>query len=1013
MKWNRGGASQGVGFCVVFATANLLAANLLVAQDRVGSPSSQNPENEARAGQAVGQAPGSGTVPGQRVDPVALRLSVLMGLKPDLEAELRDQLLGNLQQQGEVVHADEIKRPLIIQVFETDSEFRQQALALMVARGDLTEDGASQLEQLTEATGSTARGAVPGSSSTSSTPFSSPSSSSSSTYSTYSTQQGTEQPPGVACDDDLGGSFTGQPAIESSGSSGSVPCISSTAGMGTRVPGNPSPSGTASRNAQGMPSGMNREMRTQGAEENATVSTRLQFNPYPTLPSAKDLYRQYADEQKLPLRRFGADLFRPDNIGQREYPMDVPAGMDYVLGPGDVVQIDISGGVSQHIQRVVDREGRLSLPEGGPIVVAGLSLSAAEKAVSARLAGQYRDAHADLSLSRLRTVRIYVAGDVQRPGAYDISSLSTPLNALYAAGGPTASGSMRIVRHMRGTQMLEEFDLYDLLLHGVRRAIGQLLPGDTVLVPPAGPQVTIRGMVKRPAIYELKDAMDISEALEMAGGVKAIGVMTSIEVSHVDAHQRRTMEPVPFRGGAGNTPIVLGKMEIRDGDEVLVRPILPFNQRQIYLEGHVYRPGEYPYADGMTVSDVIQSYADLLPEPSNRAELVRMVPPDFRPITQNIDLASVLAGDQRIPLQPLDTIHVYGRYEFDAPHVAISGEVLKPGIYPMIAGMRVADLVHAAGGVKRSAFLQSAELSSYAIQDGQEVRLAANSIGLDAALAGKGDDNPVLQPGDRLTVKRIPGWQDIGDAITVRGEARFPGTYGFLQGERMSSFLKRIGGFSSYAYPQGAMLSRQEVRVIEDRSREELIARMEREGTRINPIGVNGSDQTNVLMAMRTQQQDLLNRIRSQKSQGRLVIHITANIAEWENTAADIELREGDELTIPKRPNFVLVYGQVYNSHALTYMEHKTGRDYLRDSGGPTEQARKKAIYIIRANGETITDKDSGFFKKKVLDQTLNPGDTLVVPEKIIGTSQTWRTVMETAQVLGAMAITASAVKNF
>ena len=991
MKWNSGGVSQGLVLCVVLAAAPLLVAPDSVAQDRPGSSSSQNPPSDPSTRQSLGQIPGAGIPSGQAVDPVALRLSVLMELKPDLEAELRDQLLGNLQQQGEVVRADEIKRPFIIQVFETDPEFREQALALMVARGDLTEDGAAQLQQLADANSASARSPYP-----SQPPY----------------QLDQQASPSVLCDDQSGFSST-QESLQASVLNGSVPCIPSPAGTGTRIPGVNQPYGTPSRSTQGSARGTSRDMRTQPAEENATAPTRSQFNPYPTLSSARDLYRQYADEQKKPLRRFGTEIFRPDNIGQQGFPMDVPAGMDYVLGPGDVVQIDISGGVSQHIQRVVDREGRVSLPEGGPIVVAGLSLRDAEKAVSARLAGQYRNAQADLSVTRLRTIRIYVAGDVQRPGAYDISSLSTPLNALYAAGGPTANGSMRIVRHMRGTQLVEEFDLYDLLLHGVREAIGQLLPGDTILIPPAGALVTMRGMVKRPAIYELKSETDVSQALEMAGGVKSIGVMTTIEVSHVDAHQRRIMEAVPFTGGEGGTPLVLGKVKVQDGDEVLVRPILPFNQQQIYLEGHVYRPGAYPYSDGMTVSDILHSYADLLPEPSTRAELVRMVPPDFRPVTQTLDLAGVLAGDQKIPLQPLDTIHVYGRYEFDAPHVAISGEVLKPGIYPMSAGMRVADLVRAAGGVKRSAYVQSAELASYSILDGQEVKLAAKNIGLDAALAGNDEANPVLQPGDRLTIKRIPGWQNIGDAITITGEVMFPGTYGFLQGERLSSFLKRIGGFTAYAYPQGAVLSRQEVRVIEDRSREELVARMEREGARINPIGPSGQDQSNIIMAMRLQQQDLLTRIRSQKSEGRLVIHIDSDIATWQNTSADIELREGDELTIPKQPNFVLVYGQVYNPHALTYMQHKTARDYLHEAGGPTQQARTKSIYIIRANGETITDRNGGIFKKRVLDKTLNPGDTVVVPEKIVGSSQTWRTVMETAQVFGAMAITAAAVKSF
>ncbi len=203
--------------------------------------------------------------------------------------------------------------------------------------------------------------------------------------------------------------------------------------------------------------------------------------------------------------------------------MDLPAGPDYVVGPGDGLSIDLWGGVSQRLIRTVDRGGQITLPEAGPILVSGKTLAVGAAGCAEGLRNQYRDVSVGVSLSRLRTIRIYEVGDVTNPGAYDISSLSTPLNALFVAGGPSTRGSMRILKHYRGNQLVQTVDVYDLLLHGVKTGIERLENGDTVQVPPIGPQVTIEGMVRRPAIYELRDEQNLASVLELAGGAFARG----------------------------------------------------------------------------------------------------------------------------------------------------------------------------------------------------------------------------------------------------------------------------------------------------------------------------------------------------------------------------------------------------------------------------------------------------------------------------------------------------------
>jgi protein involved in polysaccharide export with SLBB domain len=727
------------------------------------------------------------------------------------------------------------------------------------------------------------------------------------------------------------------------------------------------------------------------------------------------LYTQFPEQSK-PLRRFGSDIFRPDVVGMNEFPMDLPAGADYVLGPGDTVTIDIWGGVSQRISRPVDREGRVSLPDTGPVVVSGLTLAQAQKVVQAALAQQYHDARVELSVGHLHTVRIYVVGDVQRPGAYDISSLSTPLNALYVAGGPTSTGSLRLVKHYRGEQLVGQMDLYDLLIRGMRKSIEHLEPGDTILVPPVGPLVAVSGMVKRPAIYELKNETQLSDVLEMAGGISVAAALGEIKVERIEAHEKRVILNVKLTPGAEEKAqrAMIGPFQVQDGDRVSVAPILPYSDKTVYLQGHVYRPGTYAFKEGMKIADLIHSYQEVLPEPSNHAEIIRMQPPDFRPQTIEVDLASALAGDETIPLQQFDTVWIFGRYEIDAPKVMIYGEVLRPAEYPMSSGMTAAALVKMAGGFRRGAFTETADLASYDMQNGMHVVTNQQTIRIGAAVAGDAAADVQLKPGDALTILQIPGWSDIGRSATVNGEVKFPGSYGINEGERLSSLMKRVGGFRSSAYPAGAVMERVEVRQLEEKGRQELIRRIEASTSTINfSPNSTGQDQAAILQALQQQQTQTLNRLRSQPAAGRLVITITGNISEWENTPADIFLRAGDVITIPRKPNFVLSYGQVYNPTAVTYEPGKPASWYLAQAGGPTELALKKAIYVIRANGSVITSQGSGWFKGSVLDAKLRPGDILVVPEKVLGGSTAWKTALETAQLVASLAVAAAVAVHF
>lgn len=740
--------------------------------------------------------------------------------------------------------------------------------------------------------------------------------------------------------------------------------------------------------------------------------------PY-NLQSLRDLYTQIPTSTG-PLRRFGSEVFADRGASAvargtsgPDTPLDVPIGPDYVIGPGDSLTVDLWGGVTESVTRVIGRDGRILLPETAPLEVAGLPLERAQSLIEVALQRQFRDAHAAVTVSRLRSVRVYVVGDVQRPGGYDISSLATPLSALYAAGGPTAAGSLRRLLHYRGKQLIEDVDIYDFLLRGIRNGSERFESGDTLLVPPTGTQVALSGAVKRPAIYELKTGEStLASIIEDAGGLTAAASPGHIRIERIDANQQRETLTVSFKSGQGPDAgrDAMSAFAVRDGDRIDIEPILPYSARVVYLEGHVVRPGRLPYSDGMRLSDALENYRDMLPEPSDHGEIVRLVAPDLHPETLEFSVHDVLNGNANLNLEPFDTIRVLGRYEADAPKVKILGEVLRPGVYPMSTGMTAAQLVRMAGGFKRDALLGSADLTSYEVMNSNGIAGHLATVSIGAAVTGSDPRADVLlKPGDILMVHQMTGWNEIGQSVTVEGQVGYPGSYGFKEGERLSSVLRRAGGFLPTAYPMGAVLVREQVRELEQKSRDELIRQIETNSAaaRLSPTAGSSSGGA-TLQAIRAQQGEVISELRSHPPNGRMVIQITSDIDRWANTPADVELRSGDVITIPRRPGFVLVTGQVYNATALTFTPDHTAGWYLSRAGGANATADRKDIFIIRVNGSVVGRRSGGgWFEGNVLSTRLSPGDVLVVPQKIIGASAFWRELLSTGQLAGSVALTA------
>jgi len=844
--------------------------------------------------------------------------------------------------------------------------------------------------------------------------------------------------------------------------------------------------------------------RNWDREEDVTpVKMSHRSNPYADIPSLYDMYVQASVKQK-PTERFGLDVFRNTANDPEALPMDLPVGPDYVVGPGDSLEIDMWGAVSQRVFRVVDREGRVSLPEAGPLLVSGRNLGDVQQAVQQTLRTEFRDVSADVSVSKLRTVRVYVVGDVVQPGAYDISSLSTPLNALFAAGGITPRGSLRSLKHLRGKQLVEEVDAYDLLLHGVRSDMRRLENGDTLLVPPLGSQVTVDGMVRRPAIYELNGEKSLADLLELAGGILPTATLRHIEVQRVEAHEKRTMLALNLSpvGDSDDAKKQLDSFAVHDGDEVHIFPIAPYNEDAIYVQGHVLRPGRYSFKSGMKLSDLLVSYKDLLPEPAaHYAEIVRLNAPDFRPSVESFDLSAALADPASSPkLQPLDTVRIFSRYDFepapevwiggevrvpgkyrtsgqvrlkdavflaggvtqdasldtaqlfrtepdgtlkilsvnlggalagnstdnialeprdrlivhrnaakvDPPTVYVKGEVAKPGRYPLTTNMRVEDLVRVAGGLKKSADAETADLTSYAESHGSKPVVQNMDIKLSAAMHQDASADLPLHDGDVLTIRENPGWNDIGAMIALKGEVQHPGTYGIRPGERLSSILARAGGFNAQAYPYGAVLMRRDVRELEMQSRLELVQRVKAEQVSLRALPEADTDQKNAKLTAIAETETTLQQLQANPPIGRVVIHIQPDLKQWRDTAKDVAVRDGDVLFVPKKAGYVMVNGQVFNATAISYQPGRSAKWYLSQAGGLTPLADKKAVFVIRGDGSVIASKNNtgGWWSGDPLGAALKPGDTVVVPEKApkIG-GRSWQTTLQAAQVASSVAL--------
>jgi polysaccharide biosynthesis/export protein len=634
------------------------------------------------------------------------------------------------------------------------------------------------------------------------------------------------------------------------------------------------------------------------------------------LPSRSPIEQIFAGDPLQPklsrdLRQFGYDLFR-EPVSTFAPVTDAPVGPDYILGPGDVMQAYLWGMVDNVLTLQVNRQGEIFVPRVGTIPVWGMPLGEVRRVIHDQLSRQYSGFRMSLNMSALRSIQVFVVGEVAQPGVYTVSSLSTMVNALFAAGGPSKLGSLRTIRLIRSNRTIGTFDMYDFLLRGERARDFRLESGDTVFVPAIGPVVGVAGNVKRPAIYELSGTMRIGDLFQMAGGVAPTGYLHRVQIERVKPHTEKLildlrLDDLKTGSRSVNNP------PVEDGDLIKVFPIDTRIYNVVFVEGSVRRPGEYELKNGMRLGDLVAP-AEVLPEAYiDRIEVIR-TKPDYTRELLTSDLRKLWQGDQ--------------------------------------------------------------------------------------------SQNLLLEPGDHITISTES--RPLG-VVTLQGEVKRPGTYPIIQGERLSSVLKRAGGYTQEAYLKGTLFIRERLRKQQQeevdrfiKSQEEaLLAESAR--TAAGSLELAGSGREEAALQAQTVQQrrQLLELLKSKVVLGRLVVKLDAPDT-MEGTANDIPLEQGDVLIVPKQPSAVLVIGSVRSPASVVYQEGRDVAYYLNQAGGLNKEADKDELHIVKADGSAM----AGFLKLRKVEA----GDIIVAPAKTEAKVRTLPTVKDVATILGQFALTVGVV---
>lgn len=693
------------------------------------------------------------------------------------------------------------------------------------------------------------------------------------------------------------------------------------------------------------------------------------------------------------LERFGANLF--DSEISTFAPVDnIPVPEGYRLGVGDELFLLLVGKDPGEFELLIDRDGSVNLPRLGRLSLSGLTFPEAKKLIEARVNDQLIGSEALLSMGSLRSINVFMSGEVMNRGNYSVSSLTTLSQAIYVAGGISQNGSYRNIELKRRGDIVGSFDIYDLLLFGDNSGDVRLQNGDVVFVPVVGPQISISGEVVRPAIYEFKEGDTIGSVIEMAGGKLARGYSKQASLNRYLQE-----DPLPSLSALDldvdeqmNSPAI-------DGDELSVRAVPARVSNPIEITGVTRLEGIVGWTDGIRIADIFKDIeADFEPKADlelalvirrrnkfNDIEVLEFSPAEALKNPESPNNIGLQAFD-RIVILPLPEDLIPERDEPDAARlelivpivralkqqsepgepasvIRVSGAVMLPGEYPLLSGATVMSAISLAGGFRDNAYLPVAELRRIESSSGSKVEFEIVELNL---LATSKDRQLGLAGRDTLHIKRIPNWS-VGDTVQLSGEFVFPGEYTISRGESASNVIRRAGGFTNEAFVSGsryvsASAKKQQASQL-DRILQNLNRRM-RESTG----GRRDVSEASII------DEDAL---------GRVVVDLGGAAKGLPD--ADFIVENGDTIFVPKFSNTVTVVGEVFEPGTFRFSAGRSVQDYIATAGGETTLALGKKAYLLKADG-TVRHTRGKFFRTLVSFEEdpgaldVSPGDIIVVP---------------------------------
>lgn len=704
-----------------------------------------------------------------------------------------------------------------------------------------------------------------------------------------------------------------------------------------------------------------------GAKGTAQSGNVSRLRESPTFQSNKETpFDPFSDiiptdtlKKGIELEIFGMSFFENENL-TFEPSLNIATPKDYQIGPGDQIIIDVWGASEQTYQLDVSPEGNIRIPSLGPIYLNGLTVDQADTRIKGRLKAIYstlgNNTFAQISLGQIRTISVNVIGEVKRPGTYSMSSFGTAFNALYYAGGPGETGSLRDIQIFRGGKKINTLDAYNFLIYGEGQNI-MLQDNDVVLVRPYQNRVGIDGEVKRPAYYELIKGESLEKAIDFAGGFSPDAYRGSISLRRnlANAKAVQTVKADFF-----------GDFMIQGGDFIEVGKIINKFTNRVRVEGAVNHTGEFELMEGMMLSDLIDLAEGFRGDAFMGRGLIIRQNKDFTLSSTAFIPSELVSGNYDIKLQNEDHIKIQSIFDLKESYsVTIQGEVQKPGNFPFVKGMTVENIIYLANGFKESAARSFVEVARRVRDENgtEDVSSKVFNFSIDKGLNISNEASDFeLEPFDLIVVRKSPYYEEQV-MIEIEGEVKFPGKYALeKKDERISDVLKRAGFLTRYAYPKGATLIRRTEYFVDDEDEGDEAARLRRE-------------ELQELFERDTLIDDTRKAFKTQESIGIQLEEIIRN----PGSRFDMILKEGDVVSIPRELQTVRVRGEVLYPSTVRYDNTLSFTEVISQAGGFSDTAKKGKAYVIYANGSAQRTKNFLWFKDY---PRVEPGAEVIIPER-------------------------------